>query len=995
MPVSSPRSCPVLIERQEELATLERALAAARSGRHQLIFVEGESGSGKTRLIGDFALLSKQAGAQVMIGACSDRDRDFPFAPFVDALRQWLASAPRSQTTLLDSDHSLFSAILPELSSRPAEREGVPLPPEQEKRRLFEAICSLLARLATANAGPLLLVLEDLHWADSSSLQLIELLPRRLAVTPIVIAGSIRSGVPNHYLSRCLQTLRRARSVTELTLAPLSDSGIDRMLEAMLPTPPLPALASAIRTRADGNPFFVEEIVATLPDRIAPRWIAGTGVLPETIEEVILLQFSGLDSETAALADLAAVAGRSVSHRLLREASGLAETDLAERLDPLLERGLLVASFEPGEHRYAFRHALTHDVLRAQLPPSARRALHERVSAALERSAPVDALITPELAGEIGFHAHAAADWDKALIYATLAGDAAWRVRAVVESLRHDRRALDAAIALRSNREPELHRRCGTALTLLGALEPAQTELEIALAQARARGLIEVEQATLADLAAFFASRDYATAKHHAEASLALARQINDPVRIGRALNRLGNVLTNQLQFEEGRALHDEALAIFKQRGDHWGSADCLDLIGMARYLAGDVMEARDAFERAAAIFAELGDYERVASALTSRGLYLAVIDGACATSDGPEHYRTDAAEGLRLARELSWRAGEAYALVALACADLGNGRFGDARRQAELALRIVEDLDHHQWKIISLFTLGLIDASELATDYARDRFDAALLLARAAGADQWAERLEAWITALQPDAEQADLPFSAARPASIGQRRRLISAIERALSDGRYADANQGAERLLRGATGPRPPEVLRLHAEALAGLGRFDEADAVFLEARRMVDAAGPHCQRWRISMGRAQLWEERDPAIAMAESALARSDILQLADSEPDEKRREVFLHNPAFRNVVAPSGRRRTRDSVAPGGLTQREQEVAQCIAAGMSNKVIAHNLSISEKTVEMHVSSSLGKFGFSSRAQLAAWVARGGIATRDDTGTERTPSQGFP
>ncbi|CAN5432981.1 hypothetical protein BH09CHL1_BH09CHL1_26050 [soil metagenome] len=995
MPVSSSRSCPIFVERNDGLVVLDQALAEAWVGKGQLVFIEGEAGWGKSRLIGEFVRRAERAGALVIVGACSDRDRDFPFSPFVDAFRQWLASGNGNQADLLRPDLASLSSLLPELEIGSSDRKGVLLPPEQEKRRLFEAIRSTLSRLATEESRPLIFVLEDLHWADSSSLQLLELLPRRLAATPILIIGSIRTGESNRDLTHCLGSLRRARAIIELSLVPLSDDAVDQMLGAMMPAPPPPALARAICSRADGNPFFIEEIVATLPERTDSRWLTGDGELPETVEAAILLQFASLEPKPAVLADLAAVAGQSVRHLLLRDAADLSEPELLRRLDPLLESGFLIESNESGFRRYRFRHALTHEVLRSRLTPSIRRALHRRVRAALERSPPAGAPISPELAGEIGFHAHAAAEWDKTLIYAVVAGDAAWQVRAIVEALAHDRRALDAAISLNSEQEPELRRRCGAALTLLGALEPAQTALEMALKLARDRGQIEIEQASLADLAAFFASRDYPTARRYAELSLEVAREMSEPVRIGRALNRLGNVLTNQLQFDAGRALHDEALALFERNGDRWGSADCLDLIGMARYLAGDILEARDAFARAATVFTELGDIERVASALTSRGLYLAVIDGACATSEGPDEYRADAAEGLRLARELSWRAGEAYALVALACADLGDGLFGNARQKAELALRIAEDIDHQQWQVIALLTLSLIDASECATDPARDRLEAAKSLARSIGADQWTERIEAWLASPQPIADLPDAPSANTQPASIGQRRHSITAVERALSERRFADAIEGTARLLRGAAGPRPAEILRLHAEALAGIGRLDEADAAFLEARRIAEAAGPRCQRWQIALGRSRLWQERNPSVASAEVGIARSEIMALAESEPSIERRETFLRTPAFRHIVTPSGRRRTRDRATPGGLTPREQEVAQRISGGMSNKEIARDLSISEKTVEMHVSSGLGKLGFTSRAQLAVWVARGELEPRNDTGENGSHTQGFP
>jgi tetratricopeptide (TPR) repeat protein len=221
-----------------------------------------------------------------------------------------------------------------------------------------------------------------------------------------------------------------------------------------------------------------------------------------------------------------------------------------------------------------------------------RRELHRAVAEALERTAEFGPRAGDETR-DLAYHFHAAGIWPKALIYATRAGTAAERLHATLESLTHHRRALDAALALDDPQAADLHRRCGLALARLGAFDEAQAHLEAALAMAQRSGLADVEQATVYDLAGLYASRDYPAAQRWAERALALAHASGDRRREGLALNRLGNVLTNLFHFEEGRRLHEDALAIFEGDNDRWGSADSLDLIGMARYLAGEVPEAR------------------------------------------------------------------------------------------------------------------------------------------------------------------------------------------------------------------------------------------------------------------------------------------------------------------------------------------------------------------------------------------------------------------
>jgi len=983
MPISSSQVCPVLVDREVELAALDSLLGEASAGRSRLAVLAGEAGAGKSRLVREVVPHATARGFQLLAGGCLERDRDYPFAPVVDALRQRLMATPTAPHAILGPQREVLAELLPELRTHAAPSgPEPPLPPEHGKRRLFEAIAALLARLA--DRQPLLVVLEDLHWADATSLELLEVLPRRLASARLLILGTARADEPNPDLRRCLATLRRARALVELSVEPLGEAGVGRMLEALLGMPPAPSLVAAVHTRTDGNPFFVEELLATVPAQARDEWLLGEPTVPQSVQDTILRRAAGLATVVQRVVDLASVAGQRIDFELLLAASGLPPEELLAALRVLVDRQLLVEERSPDRIRLAFRHALTRDALLARLLTPERRALHRVVGEALERAASPGQ--TSADAGELGYHFHAAGIWDKALAYAARAGDTAWRVHATVEALTHDRRALDAALALDDLRAVELHRRCGQAFSMLGAFDAAREHLEAARALARLRRLASAEQAALHDLAGLYASRNYSVARGLAEEALALARTGPDRRREALALNRLGNVLTNLRRFDEGRALHEDALRCLDALGDRWGTADSWDLIGMARYLAGEVPEAREAFGRAAAMFADLGDTERVASALTSRGLYLAVLDGPCAVDAPPAAYRADAAEGLRLCRQIAWRAGEAYALVAMASADVGEGRYGEAQRHGELALAIAEEIGHDQWQVIALLTLGILDADLLDTAGALARFERARGIALAAGAAQWLERLDAWIACCRQRAGEADVPLAtvphdvppAFRPASIGQRRALVALAERELAAGRPDQALACADRLLLGATGPRPAGAILLRGAALAALDRMVEADAAYLDARRLAVDVGPRSVLWRVAAARTRLWRGHDQAVAEHEAATARAEIAALAEAVPDEARRALFLRAPEVRPWVAPAGRRRTADASGRGGLTPREREVAACVTQGLSNKEIARELGVAEKTIEMHVGSCLGKLGFASRAQLAAWAVAEGL-----------------
>jgi DNA-binding CsgD family transcriptional regulator/tetratricopeptide (TPR) repeat protein len=988
MPIVSPRICPILIDREADLAALGGLLAEAARGQARLLLLTGEAGAGKSRLSREMAARATALGFHLLTGCCTERDRDFPFAPVVDALRQQQMVAPTGTARLDGWQRELLTDLLPEM--RTGEWSSDPnAPSEQTKRRLFEAIGAYIAGLAERQ--PLLVTLEDLHWADPTSLELLELLPRRLIDRRVLIIGTARSDEPHPDLDHAVVSLRRARAVVEMTLSPLDVAGVGRMLEALMRTTPVPSLVVAVHARSEGNPFVVEELMATASS--PGEWLLAEGeaTVPAIVQDSVLRRVADIDPVAREVVELAAIIGQRFRFDLLLEASGLPRVELLRALRLLVDRMILIDEESPGSVSFAFRHALTREALRRRLLAPQRRQLHRVIAETLQQGGQADPPASDD-ARDLGYHFHAAQIWPETLTYATRAGAAAEQIHATLEALIHHRRALDAAMALDDPQAADLHRRCGLALARLGTFPEANAHLEVALAMAQQRGLVAVEQATLYDLAGLHASRDYPAAHRWAERALALARISGDRSQEGLALNRLGNVLTNLRHFDEGRRLHEDALTIFEHEGDRWGSADSLDLIGMTRYLVGEVPEAREAFSRAATVFAALGDRERVASALSSRGLYLAVLDGPCATSAPPVDFEADAAEGLRLCQDIAWRSGEAYALVALACAALGDGRYGEAHQRAVQALDIAEEINHAQWTVIALLTLGLLEVELRNLRRAREHFQRAHDLASAVGAAQWEERLEAWIAYCRVRGGETEIPLLTdlhpdslpAGPMTIGQRRRLVALAERELARNSPEDALVWVDHLLSGA-GPQPAEGVLLRADVLAALGRRDDADAGYLEARRTASEVGPRSVLWRAAAGRAVLWREERPALAAAEAEIARAELTARAATLTDAGRRAAFLEVPEVRRWLASSGRRRTAAAAGPGGLTAREGDVAVLAAQGLSNKEIAHTLGIAEKTVEMHISSCLGKLTFASRAQLAAWVVAQGLLP--------TPAQG--
>ena len=971
MPFPTSRTSPILIEREANLAVLNELASRAAAGHCQMALLTGEAGIGKSRIAREIARRCQARGFDTLIGKCSERDLDFPFAPFVDALRQRIATNGADPAAFLGPEAHGLAELLPEHRELGLSQPDTPVAensPEHGKRRLFENLASLLRRLAEAR--PLLLLLEDLHWSDPTSVQLLELLPRRLERSPLLILGTCRDDEASQDVIRSLITLQRERTSRIISLAPLTEPGTCAMLEAILSEPPPRHLVTSLHDRTGGNPFLIEELLALAPE--AGPWPRSGILVPATVREVVARQVDGLDDDAMRIAELTAIIGERVDLDLLLAVSGMKRETFTTALRHLIERRVLVEARDSVDPMIAFRHALTRDAMLELLLGPERRALHLIVAETIEASGDTS---RRGIAGDLGFHFHAAGEWARALPHATRAGEAAWEVRASTEALLHFRRALDAATALDDPSQAALRCRCGQALALLGAFDEAARELETALAEARAQGHAEVEQEALYALAGLYASHDYDTAHAWAKRALAFARERRDRPWEARTLNRLGNVLTNLMRFPESRRLHEAALGIIDSRTDRWSAADTLDHIGMSHYLSGDVPAARASFGEAAAIFLDIGDAERAASALSSRGLYLAVLDGACPSDAPPVTYRADAERGLRMSREMGWRAGEAYALVALATASLGNSQLAEARAHAEAALAIAADIDHPQWRTIALLTLGLLEANLLDAAGALRHLTEARELAQAIGSRQWTERLSAWIARCEWRLGQpvAPPPLPSTTPATIGQRRTLLTLIERELAEGRPDAAERLADQLLASGLAAEP---MLLRAEALAALDRRDDADVAFLDARRIAGEAGPTVLLWRVAAGRSRLWRGVDTDLADAEARAAGNLVESIAGDLPRPSQ-SAFLSAAAAWVPDIPIEQHPA--TVAPGGLSPRELEVLRLLTAGRTDSEIADALFISRRTAATHVRHIYEKLGISSRAEAAAWAVRNAIA----------------
>jgi class 3 adenylate cyclase/tetratricopeptide (TPR) repeat protein len=492
-------AAPALLERtpfvgrEVERAELRRFLDQAARGQGALVMIGGEPGVGKTRLAEELAAEAHQRGMLALTGHCYEIEGTTPYIPFVEmleatarlvpaqALQEALGDSAAEVAKLMPQLHRLFPDI-------PAPLE---LPPEQERRYLFNGMQEFMER--AGRAQPLFLVLEDLHWAEDSTMLLLQHIAQRLQEMPVLIVGTYRDVELDvaRPLARGLRELTRQRLAHRLALRRLPQDAVEAMLRALSGQEPPPSLVQAVYSETEGNPFFVEEVFKHLAEEgklfdVQGRWRRDLSIseldVPEGIRLVIGQRLERLNEEWRRALTAAAAIGRAFSFELL-EALGEVDTDvLLDAVDEAERAHLITAVSDGPEDRFTFAHELIRQTLLSGLSSPRRRRLHLRVAEAMER---VYARALEEHAADLAHHldqAGAAADPRKTVHYLMLAGERAMAAAAFEEALRHYESALSLQLTDDRRVHADLLYKRGLARRSLGRWEEALVDWREALA---------------------------------------------------------------------------------------------------------------------------------------------------------------------------------------------------------------------------------------------------------------------------------------------------------------------------------------------------------------------------------------------------------------------------------------------------------------------------------------------------------------------------------
>jgi DNA-binding CsgD family transcriptional regulator len=985
---------PVFVGRRDEVASLVALLHRARDGEPGFAIIAGEAGVGKTRLAGELSGDAAEAGFTVLTGHCVELGAEgLPLAPLIDALRTLARTTPPDVLAeVLGPARRGLGRLLPELDPRPAQDPGPePAAGGIQVAQLLELVLGLLGRLSVRQ--PLMLVFEDLHWADQSTRELVAFLVRSLRGVSVLLLATYRSDELNrrHPLRPLVASWERLRSVERLELRRFDHAEVAAQLGAIFAAEPAAGLVDLVFDRSGGNAYLVEELAGLV------RGGGDPADLPPSLRDVLLSRVDSLSPGAQRLLRTAAVAGRSVPEGLLAEIAGVGEPEFYAGLREAVESHLLVVDHTG--RGYAFRHALTRDAVYEDMLPGERGGLHAAYGETLTRD--------PGLAGDaatvpaaLAHHWYAALDLPRALPASIAAARHALASFAPAEAQRHLERALE--------------------------IWPRVADAE------QRTGMDQAEVASLAGEAAYDAGAIDRSLSLFDQALTELPAE-GDAVRRALLLDRRAHTLRDTGRETEAVAVLSEALALLPADQVTRAHAVVLASLASALWRANDMATTMSVAPRAVRAAREAGAAQQEAEARITLGSARSYLSAA---DDGLDDLRA----GLALAMDIGAHVSALRAYVNLSDVLEFVGRHEEAVQAAREGIALADRVGlARTWGVFlignlteSLLRLGRWSEAEQLATRALDSmpegvFAATVLLLRAE------------LAAMTGRYSDADVDVRAARR-GLGQTRDAQFTLTMQYSDalaalgrgdlatarrlaadglvdydsplsGRYiwpllwlAARTEADEATLARDRLEEVPASTTARCRALAG---FAAAQAVptaplrgyqALVTAELARAAGrDDVATWQAAAEMWQVAAEPYPLayawLRLAEAAAAAGDrqtagrsvrqahalarqvgAVPIADETAALARRtRLSLDEPQAGAVTAPP-----EDPLDRFGLTEREREILALLAAGRSNPQIAGALFISPKTASVHVSNILTKLGVASRMEAAAVAHRLGV-----------------
>ena len=608
------------VERDAERARLRRLVDDALIGRGRMALVAGEAGVGKSRLVAEIGDEAQARGMRVLTGHCVEMSGGAPYLPYVEIIEQAI-NIPRSSLELwraLGDVAAEIARIAPELRRVfPDIPPPVELPPELARRYVWNSFGEFVGR--AAQGQPLLLVLEDLHWADESTVLLTEYLAPLLPDMPVLVLGTYRDlGVDLHHpLARVIGQLGRKRLVERVNLRRLSFDGVRAMVEALAGQPAPEQLVRVIDRETEGNPFFVEEVYLHLVEsgvlldeygRMRPDLEVDEASVPESIRLVLGQRLDRLARSTREVLLAAAVSGRMFISELVGEVAEAGPDQLVDAFDEAERARLLAPGRVPGE--LMFGHELIRQTLLSGVPAVKREQLHLRTAEAISR------LYSDDLeaqAGELAYHlSHAGGSGDRASLvrYLTIAGERAFDAAAFDDAVGYFEKALSLMPNDGQLAHAQLLERLAMALRSVGRWQDALGTMNDALDHYKMLGQVEaIGRLGWAMVYQLVWTARFVEGVDVGRRTLAaLGNSVSaDKARL---LSALAFAISVSGDYAAARATFDQGRALAKQVGNERAMADVLHMQTIHHFVYAEFAEgvrvglrAAEAFERESALW--------------------------------------------------------------------------------------------------------------------------------------------------------------------------------------------------------------------------------------------------------------------------------------------------------------------------------------------------------------------------------------------------------
>ena len=962
------------VGRDRELGLLQQSLSRLLHGESGFVLIGGEAGIGKTTLVRWLAGQARQRGVIVLTGHCYELESTPPYGPWQELARDAPGDLFRelARANPVDLAHPLLTAGSHDLRA---------------------AVQDELANVASES--PVLLVLEDMHWADRESLELTRYLTRTIGAQPLLLVMTYRDAElhPAQPLYQTLPYLVREGGPLRIAVRPLDRTAVATLIahRFALPERDITRLTDHLQRHAEGNPFFIEELlIAFEDDRVIEQapdgdWRLGDlreWTVPPLVRQTIEARLAQLPHSVQRSLEVAAVIGSDVPLDLWEQVIDEPGTLNATMQEALAER-FLEEIGHPGSLR--FRHALLRQALYERLPLPRRQRLHRRIGELLasEAEPDIDAVADHLWRGQT----RAAIPW---LIRA---GDRALALQAPGIAIDRYDQAFELAATHDEEVLPETLLARGRAYEVEGRFDAAQADFLAALDRARTKqppSVVEQWQA-LIELGSLWSAKDYERAGTFFQQALQLSSQLDDRHVRARSLSWMSNWYLNVGQLDRVFALQDEALAMLESLGDLTGIADAATMLAVTYLIQGDCQMAMTCAWRAAGLMRGKDERRHRIAAFNP---LIAVAGSYEFATEIPAllppsvDIRAIGEEAIQLSQATGWPAGEAFARMAFG-SHLGyQGAYAEALMHEDQAWQIAEDIEHTQWMALSCMVRGHLSLDLFSLDEALAHAERAAALTHETRSFVHTHLSAALLARIHVARGEPNLAREALAPflivpegsGSAVERGCWAAWTELALAEGDVAGALEAIERLIattrNRAPGKDSPHLLALRARALWQAGHLDEASRTADEAIRLANQWGFVPLEWRLHALAGDLTEalkRTDAAASHRQTAQGMVDAI--AASLPDPVRGETFRAGAAglLRQTAHPA----QRDA---SSLSPRELEVLRLAAQGMTNGEIAERLYVSSRTVKGHLQSIYNKLGVNTRTAATALAYERGWVT---------------